>query len=137
MQTIISEKTMERQKVHLEYPLNATSKSILWSAISTPSGLEGWFADRVENKDKEFIFYWGKSENRSAELLSQRPFSYIRFRWLDSEFEQEYVELKMNYSELTNDYVLEIIDFTFAGEEDDLQELWDSQVDTLRRTCGF
>lgn len=128
---------MEREKVHLEYPLNATSKSILWSAISTPSGLEGWFADRVENKDKEFIFYWGKSENRSAELLSQRPFSYIRFRWLDSEFEQEYVELKMNYSELTNDYVLEIIDFTFAGEEDDLQELWDSQVDTLRRTCGF
>ena len=128
---------MERQKVHLEYPLNATSRSILWSAISTPSGLEGWFADRVENKDKEFIFYWGKSENRSAELLSQRPFSYIRFRWLDSEFEQEYVELKMNYSELTNDYVLEIIDFTFAGEEDDLQELWDSQVDTLRRTCGF
>ncbi|MBR0041744.1 MAG: hypothetical protein IJP36_01985 [Bacteroides sp.] len=128
---------MEREKVHLEYPLNATSKSILWSAISTPSGLEGWFADRVENKEKEFIFYWGKSENRSAELLSQRPFSYIRFRWLDSEFEQEYVELKMNYSELTNDYVLEIIDFTFAGEEDDLQELWDSQVDTLRRTCGF
>ena len=128
---------MERQKVHLEYPLNATSKSILWSANSTPSGLEGWFADRVENKEKEFIFYWGKSENRSAELLSQRPFSYIRFRWLDSEFEQEYVELKMNYSELTNDYVLEIIDFTFAGEEDDLQELWDSQVDTLRRTCGF
>ena len=128
---------MERQKVHLEYPLNATSKSILWSAISTPSGLEGWFADRVENKEKEFIFYWGKSENRSAELLSQRPFSYIRFRWLDSESEQEYVELKMNYSELTNDYVLEIIDFTFASEEDDLQELWDSQVDTLRRTCGF
>ena len=128
---------MERQKVHLEYPLNATSRSILWSAISTPSGLEGWFADSVENKEKEFIFYWGKSENRSAELLSQRPFSYIRFRWLDSEFEQEYVELKMNYSELTNDYVLEIIDFTFAGEEDDLQELWDSQVDTLRRTCGF
>ena len=128
---------MEREKVHLEYPLNATSKSILWSAISTPSGLEGWFADRVENKEKEYIFYWGKSENRSAELLSQRPFSYIRFRWLDSEFEQEYVELKMNYSELTNDYVLEIIDFTFAGEEDDLQELWDSQVDTLRRTCGF
>lgn len=128
---------MEREKVHLEYPLNATSKSILWSAISTPLGLEGWFADRVENKEKEFIFYWGKSENRSAELLSQRPFSYIRFRWLDSEFEQEYVELKMNYSELTNDYVLEIIDFTFAGEEDDLQELWDSQVDTLRRTCGF
>ena len=35
---------MERQKIHREYLLNATSKSILWSAISTPTGLEGWFA---------------------------------------------------------------------------------------------
>ena len=27
---------MERKKIHLEYLLNATSKSILWTAISTP-----------------------------------------------------------------------------------------------------
>lgn len=128
---------MEREKVHLEYPLNATSKSILWTAISTPTGLEGWFADSVESKDKVLTFHWGKSESRSAEIIAQRSFNHIRFRWMDSEFEHEYVELKMNYSELTNDYVLEIIDFTFAGEADDLQELWDSQVDTLRRTCGF
>ena len=127
---------MGKEKIYIEYPLKG-SASMIWRYIGTSAGLSPWFADRVENKEKEFIFYWGKSENRSAELLSQRPFSYIRFRWLDSEFEQEYVELKMNYSELTNDYVLEIIDFTFAGEEDDLQELWDSQVDTLRRTCGF
>ena len=26
---------MERKKIHLEYLLNATSKSILWAAIST------------------------------------------------------------------------------------------------------
>ena len=31
---------MERKKIHLEYLLNATSKSILWAAISTPTGLE-------------------------------------------------------------------------------------------------
>ena len=128
---------MEREKIHLEYALNATSKSILWSAISTPEGLEGWFADSVDSKDKELTFHWGKSESRCAEVITLRPFSHIRFRWMDSEFDREYVELKMNYSELTNDYVLEITDFTFAGEVDDLQELWDSQVDTLRRTCGF
>ena len=40
---------MERKKIHLEYLLNATSKSILWAAISTPTGLEGWFADRVQS----------------------------------------------------------------------------------------
>lgn len=128
---------MERQKVHLEYPLNATSKSILWSAISTPSGLEGWFADKVNSKEKIFTFFWGKSESRSAEVVALRSFSHIRFRWLDEKNEHEYFELKMSYTELTNDYVLEITDFTSVDEEVDLQELWDSQVDTLRRTCGF
>ena len=53
---------MERKKIHLEYLLNATSKSILWSAISTPTGLEGWFADRVQSDDKIVDFFWGKTE---------------------------------------------------------------------------
>ena len=81
---------MEKEKIHLEYLLNATSKTILWSAISTPTGLEGWFA-----------------------------------------------ELKMTNNELTNDFVLEITDFAHADEVDDACGLWESQVETLRRTCGF
>lgn len=48
---------MEREKIHLEYLLNATSKSILWTAISTPTGLEGWFADRVQSDDKIVSFF--------------------------------------------------------------------------------
>lgn len=128
---------MSRAKIHLEYLLNATSKSVIWSIISTPSGLEGWFADRVEMKEKTFSFFWGKTEKRAAELLQTKPFSYIRFRWLDDENPQEYFELRMSCNELTNEYVLEITDFTDADEADDLRELWDSQVDTLRRTCGF
>ena len=27
---------MKKEKIHLEYLLNATSKNILWAAISTP-----------------------------------------------------------------------------------------------------
>ena len=50
---------------------------------------------------------------------------------------REYFELKMTNNELTNDFVLEITDFTNADEANDLRELWESQVDTLRRTCGF
>lgn len=129
--------TMERQKIHLEYLLNATSKSILWTAISTPSGLEGWFADKVLSDDKVVNFFWGKSERRDAEIISMRTYSHIRFKWLDDENPHEYFELKMTNSELTNDYVLEITDFTDADEVDDLCGLWDSQVETLRRTCGF
>ncbi len=128
---------MERQKIHLEYLLNATSKGILWSAISTPTGLEGWFADRVESDDKTVTFYWGKTEHRVAEIVALRAYSFIRFRWKDNEVAREYFELKMTNSELTNDFVLEITDFSSASDVDDQRELWESQVETLRRTCGF
>lgn len=135
--TIEAELDMERKKIHLQYLLNATSKTILWSAISTPTGLEGWFADRVQSDDETVAFFWGKTEERDARIIAIRAYSFIRFRWLDGENEHEYFELKMTNSELTNDFVLEITDFAGADEADDLRELWDSQIDTLRRTCGF
>ena len=60
---------MERKKIHLEYLLNATSKSILWTAISTPTGLEGWFADKVQSDDKTVSFFWGKQKGAMLKLL--------------------------------------------------------------------
>ncbi len=128
---------MKKEKIHLEYLLNATSKNIIWAAISTPSGLEDWFADKVDSRDKNVTFYWGKTEERQAEIIAIRAYSYIRFRWLDEVGERYYFELKMTNNELTNDYVLEITDFAEPDEVEDLKELWDSQIDTLRRTCGF
>ena len=128
---------MERQKVHLEYLLNATSKSILWTAISTPSGVDGWFADRVQSDNKRVPFFWGKTEKREADIVALRAYSFIRFKWRDVESPREYFELKMTNSELTNDFVLEITDFADVAEVADVRELWDSQVETLRRTCGF
>ncbi|MCD8081327.1 MAG: hypothetical protein LUF04_13295 [Bacteroides sp.] len=128
---------MKKEKIHLEYLLNATSKNIIWAAISTPSGLEDWFADKVDSRDKNVTFHWGKTEERQAEIIAIRAYSYICFRWLDEMGERYYFELKMTNNELTNDYVLEITDFAEPDEVEDLKELWDSQIDTLRRTCGF
>ena len=112
-------------------------KNILWSAISTPTGLEDWFADKVISDDKIVEFHWGKTELRKAEITAIRSFSFIRFRWLDDENERDYFEIKMTYNELTSDYVLEITDFAEPDEVDDMKELWESQVAKLRRTCGF
>ena len=39
-------------------------------AISTPTGLEGWFADRVQSDDKIVSFFWGKTERRDAEIIA-------------------------------------------------------------------
>ncbi|MEG0038949.1 MULTISPECIES: START-like domain-containing protein [Bacteroides] len=128
---------MKREKIHLEYPLSATSKNILWAAISTPTGLEDWFADKVVSDEKNVVFHWGKTEEREAEIIAIRAFSFIRFHWLDDDNERDYFELKMNYNELTGDFVLEITDFTEPDEMDDMEDLWNSQVAKLRRTCGF
>ena len=128
---------MGRKKIHLEYLLNATSKNILWEAISTPSGLEGWFADKVVSDYRRVNFCWGKNERREAMIVGVRAFSFIRFHWLDAEIEREYFELKMTNNELTNDFVLEITDFSAEEEVDDACDLWESDVAALRRTCGF
>ncbi|EJX02708.1 hypothetical protein EVA_09165 [gut metagenome] len=128
---------MKKKKIHLEYLLSATSKNILWGAISTPAGLEEWFADKVVSDDKTVEFSWGKSEQRVAEIIAIRAYSFIRFRWKEDEGECYYFEMKMTYNELTHAYVLEVTDFAEPDEVDDMKELWDSQIINLRRTCGF
>lgn len=49
-----------KKKIRIEYPLNPASGTILWGAISTPSGLQRWFADNVSKVDKTYTFKWGK-----------------------------------------------------------------------------
>ena len=128
---------MQKEKIHMEYPLTATSKVIIWGAISTPSGLENWFADKVTAGDKAYHFRWGKTETRCAEVVNYRAFSFIRFHWMDDDDPKTYFEFRMCYNELTGDYSLEITDFALPEEVEDQKGLWDSQVETLRRTCGM
>lgn len=128
---------MKKEKIHLEYPLSATSKAVIWSAISTPSGLENWFADKVQATEKHFSFRWGKTETRQAEVVNVRTYSFIRFRWDDETDPKCYFEFRMNSNELTGDFTLEITDFAEPDETDDIRSLWDSQIETLRRTCGM
>ncbi|KAA6325112.1 hypothetical protein EZS27_025636 [termite gut metagenome] len=128
---------MKKEKLHLEYTLNATSKNIIWSSINTPAGLEEWFADKVISEDKIVTFYWGKTEKRKAEIVAMRAFSFIRFRWLDTEDEREYFEFKMTNNELTGDYMLEILDFASPDEIEDQKELWNSEIEKLKRAYGF
>lgn len=128
---------MGKTKVRMEYMLKAGSSSIVWNIISTPSGLETWFADKVSAADKIFTFRWGKTESRQAEVISIRTNSHIRFRWLDDEDRKSYFELKLIYNELTEDLMLEITDFANSDETDDVKDLWESDIEKLRRVSGL
>ena len=125
-----------KKKILIEYTLPPASSTILWNAISTTSGLEHWFADKVSRREKTFTFRWGKTETRDAEIINLRTESFIRFHWSDEE-PRTYFELKIHYNELTSDLSLEVTDFADAGEEEDAINLWDSQIETLKRACGL
>ena len=128
---------MKKTKVRMEYMLKGGSNSIVWSIISTPSGLETWFADKVTSSDKIFTFRWGKTESRQAEVVGIRTNSYIRFHWMDDEERKSYFELKVNYNELTEDLMLEVIDFAYQDEIEDVKDLWESDIEKLKRVSGL
>lgn len=128
---------MAKIKYQLEYNLN-TSPKLLYSRLSTPSGLAEWFADDVHLNGKNFIFIWDGSE-QEAKVLMKKVNEYIRFKWLDDEDEGEdvYFEFRISKEELTGDVSMEITDFADDDEIDDNKDLWDQQVNGLQRALGL
>ena len=88
-------------------------------------------------KDKNFTFQWGKTEIREAELVNCSTNNFIRFHWKDDDSRKSYFELKIVYNELTEDLTLEVTDWALPGEEDDVRDLWDSDIDKLKRVSGL
>lgn len=126
---------MGKEKIVIEYPMKG-SASMIWKYIGTAAGLSPWFADKVENFNKVFYFYWGKTEQRIAHLVAQRNGVYVKFRWED-EGQNTYFELRISYNELTREHTLEVTDFADKNEVDDQKDLWDSQIENLRRLSGM
>ena len=126
---------MSKEKLFLEYPLKG-SAAIIWKYIGTTAGLSPWFADKVESFDRTYSFYWGKTEKKIAHLVAQRNGVYVKFRWED-ESPNTYFEMRISYNELTRENTLEITDFADKDEIEDQQELWNSQIENLRRQSGM
>lgn len=126
---------MSKEKLHIEYPLKG-SAGMIWKYIGTASGLSAWFADNIKITDKIYDFCWGKTEHRSATLVSQRNGVYVRFRW-DDEEPQTYFEMRILFNEMTREHTLEVTDFAESDEINDQRDLWDSQIEYLKRQSGM
>lgn len=126
---------MKKEKIHIEYPLKG-SAAMIWKFIGTAPGLSAWFADRIEITGKTFHFYWGKVEHRTATLIAQRNGVYVRLRW-DDEDAQTFFEMRILFNEMTREHTLEITDFADYDEIEDQKELWNSQIEHLKRQSGM
>ena len=123
----------KKQLYTLEYPVRC-SPSILYEFLSTSSGLQEWFADRVDDQDDIFSFSWNGSEE-TAEVVDSEEDKYIRFHWSHAP-KEEFFEFSIEKSEVTNQTILVIKVFAEKMEIKDQSMLWDHQVKVLFHRLG-
>jgi len=123
----------QRQLYTLEFPVRC-SPGILYEFLATPAGLQEWFADKVDERDNVYSFFWNGAADK-AELVEKEQDKLIRFRWLHFP-SNEYFEFKIEKSEVTNQTILVINDFAEKKEIKDQTRLWDYQVKELFHRLG-
>ncbi len=123
----------KKVKYTVEYPVRC-SPVILYEFLSTPSGLQEWFADKVDESEGVFKFSWNGSEE-TAEVLEREESKFIKFHWVDSP-KDEYFEFLIEKSDVTNITILVISDFAEKKEIKDQSQLWETQVKDLFYRLG-
>jgi uncharacterized protein YndB with AHSA1/START domain len=122
-----------------DYQLNA-SKKIVFTYLSTASGLEDWFADEVRiNEDKNYIFHFD-GQDHYARLIVLKANLHVRWEFFDSKFplaaSDSFIEFKLDETELTQSLFLKVTDQTSQYEADELEAIWDGMIAKLKETIG-
>ena len=120
-------------KYDLEFQIRSSVK-ILFSCLSTPSGLSEWFADDINCNRNIYTFIWENTE-QDAELIAMSNNDFIKFRWIDDP-EDTFFEFRIEIDDLTNDVTLKITDFAEDDEIEEEKDLWTSQINTLMKHLG-
>ncbi|MBX9448863.1 MAG: ATPase [Taibaiella sp.] len=124
---------IKKDKFVLELPINA-SPSLLFEFLSTPNGLQEWFADKVEDDGDEFTFSWGDAEDIAVRLGMEENKS-VRYQW-DYQGNEEYFEFEIDRSPITNETILRITDFADKFDIDSQKQLWETQINDLKHRIG-
>jgi START-like superfamily domain len=123
-----------------DYEIHASIK-MLYPYIQTAGGLSEWFADdvKINNEDKTYTFFWDNEEHR-ARQSAHRTNHFARFEFLpenDADVKDpSYFELRLEFNELTQSVFLKVLDYSDFDDQKELQDLWDSLVDALKKTVG-
>ncbi len=123
-----------------DYEIHASIK-MLYPYIQSPGGLSEWFADNVtiNNQDKTYAFIWDNEEHK-ARLTAQRTNHFVKFEFLpennDDEKDPSYFELRLEFNDLTQSVYLKVTDYSDFDDVKELNDLWDSLIDALRKTVG-
>jgi uncharacterized protein YndB with AHSA1/START domain len=124
----------DKIKYEMEFVIHV-SPAMLYTYISTPSGLSEWYADNVNSRGEFFTFIWEGSEEK-AKLLAKKSKERIKFQWMEDEGTDFFFELRIQVDEITKDVSLMITDY---AEEDEVEEgklLWNNMIGNLKQILG-
>lgn len=129
---------MEKLKYTAEYELRASPK-MLFPYLSTASGLSQWFAQKVNIKPEHYFdFYWD-NELHVAHQVSMRLNKSVKFDFINTSpdgHNNDYIELKIEVSDLTGSTFLRITDYSENTDEEEVKDLWDGLIDSLKEIVG-
>ena len=122
-----------------DYQLNA-SKKIVYTYLSTASGLQEWFADEVRiNEDKDFIFNFDQEDNY-AKLTVLKANLHVRLDFFDPKRMHDqvdsFIEFKLDETELTQSLFLKVIDQSNFYNLEELEVIWDGLISKLKEIIG-
>jgi uncharacterized protein YndB with AHSA1/START domain len=123
-------------RYELEFPINS-SPQLLYQYISTPSGLQEWFADKVNSRGEFFTFIWDDAEE-FARLASKKTGEKVKYKWVDEDRKDTefYFELRILEDEITKDVSLMVVDFAPVDELEESKLLWENQISDLKHVIG-
>jgi uncharacterized protein YndB with AHSA1/START domain len=131
---------MSKYKFYKEYELNINPRT-LFELISTPIGLDQWFAKTENDKENnKWVFTWD-NEAHPARVAYHKIGKAVRF-----EFEEpgdpktkdpSYIEFTISQSALTKSVYLSVTDYSEMDDEEDLTELWDDLIHKLKSLSGL
>jgi uncharacterized protein YndB with AHSA1/START domain len=129
---------MEKHKFVTEFELRSSPK-VLFPYISTASGLEQWFAEKVTIlPDHRFDFQWDGSSHY-ARQTAHRLNKAVRYEFEgngENGEDTNYVEMKLEVSDLTQSTYLRIVDYSQTMDEEELSSLWNGLMDSLKEIVG-
>ena len=125
---------MDRVKIDLEFIFRA-SPAMLYQFFTQPANLIRWFCDEVDIEKDMYTFYWDGAPE-VAELVDDIEEERLRFTWEESDDAAEYFEYRMFKSPVTGETILEITDHCDDDEVSEIKQLWESQIQKLRRVIG-
>jgi uncharacterized protein YndB with AHSA1/START domain len=130
--------SMDKFKFITEFELRSSPK-VLFPYISTPSGLEQWFAEKViVLPNQRFDFQWD-GDSHVAKQTGMRINKAVKFEFentSDDDLDNNYLEIKLEVSDLTQTTFLRVTDYSAIRDEAELISLWNGFMDNLKEIVG-